>query len=141
METENNLLKLSDIEFFKEIAETGDDLFCWMDSWGRFRYVSPSAEKILGIKPDLCIGRKVIFFLHREDRRQTVKTIQNCVEKGIRSTTIENRVVSRNGEMRHLIWTVNLKCDPTGALIRINAIGKDISKRKQAYEQLLIFSL
>ncbi len=135
MEKEN-VLKLKDFEFFQELAETGDDLFCWMDSRGRFRYVSPSAEIILGMRPDRCLGKKAISFLHREDRNQTSKTIRNCVEKQMRSTTMENRIVSKTGQIRHLMWTVNLKYDANGVLIRINTVGKDISQRKLAEEQL-----
>jgi len=129
-------LKLYDIEIFRELVETGNDLFCWMDNKGLFRYVSPSAEKILGITPDLCIDRKAMDFIFKDDRRHTMDIIKKCVEKNIRSTTIENRIVHKNGETRHLMWTVNLKFDQQGALVRTNAIGKDITQRKQAEEQL-----
>ncbi|MFZ3045137.1 MAG: PAS domain S-box protein [Desulfatirhabdiaceae bacterium] len=128
----NITLKLHDIKFFQELAETGDDLFCWMDNKGHFRYVSPSAEMILGIEPDLCVDRKAMDFIYKEDRRHTMDIIKKCVEKNIRSTSIENRIVHTKGETRHLMWTVNLKFDQRGALVRINAIGKDITERKQA---------
>lgn len=129
-------MKLEDIEFFQELAETGEDLFCWIDDKGKFRYVSPSAAKILGFEPQLCIDRRAIDFVHEKDRQHTIDLFNRCAQDGVRSTTIENRIINKNRKIRHMMWTVSLKCDQRGRLVRTNAIGKDITQRKQAEEQL-----
>ncbi len=50
--------------------------------------------------------------------------------------SFENRQVSRTGEVRDMLWTVNphyeLHPEDKGALVAINAIGQDITERKRS---------
>lgn len=129
MPSENN-------DFFRELVETTDDLVIRLDRAGRFWYVSPSAEKIFGIKPNLCIGRRALSFVHKDDRRSTLESFARWVANKTKSARLENRNVSFTGEVRLMMWTINLNFDQSGALVGVNSIGRDITQMKKAEEEL-----
>ena len=53
---------------FKALVQDGSDLIAILDLNGEFTYVSPTSTMILGIKPENAIGKKMIDFIHRDDR-------------------------------------------------------------------------
>lgn len=129
-------MKSINSDFFKELVENEDDLFARIDNKGRLQYVSHSAEKILGIMPHLCIGRRVLSFVHKEDRRSTLECFVRLIANGVKKAELENRIVNSTGEIVTLIWFVHLYFDKNGILLEILTVGKVITQMKEVVNQL-----
>lgn len=116
---------------FREFVEGTDDLVVRVDPGGRFLYVNHTAERIFGLPPTECIGLLALDFVHPTDRDRTEASFAQLTRDKAPSATIENRQVSRSGEVTHLLWTVNPRRDEGGALTSITSIARDISDRQR----------
>ncbi|MES2267578.1 MAG: PAS domain-containing protein [Bacteroidota bacterium] len=52
---------------FKQLIQEGSDLIAILGDGGEFKYVSPTAERVLGIEVEELIGRDGLSFIHSED--------------------------------------------------------------------------
>jgi PAS domain S-box-containing protein len=120
---------------FREFVEGTDDLIAQVDGRGMFFYLSPSAERIFGLSPEECIGRSAFDFVHPDDRRRTREAFDEWVRDKLQSATIINRQVSINGEIHHLLWTINLDYKD-GELTGINGIARDISQQIKTEQEI-----
>lgn len=119
---------------FREFVEGTDDLVVRVDPEGRFLYVNHTAQRIFGLPPTECVGLLALDFVHPEDRDRTEASFAQLTRERLVSATIENRQVSRSGEVTRLLWTVNPRRDEQGALTSITSIARDISDRQRLEE-------
>lgn len=129
-------MKSINSDFFKDIVENEDDLFTRIDNKGRLQYLSPSAEKIIGISPNLCLGKKALSFVHKEDRRSTLECFVGLIANRVKKAELENRIVRTTGEAVTFIWFVHLYYDNNGNLLEILTVGKVITQMKEVVNQL-----
>lgn len=129
-------MKSINSDFFQKRLGNDDDLFTRIDNKGRLQYVSYSAEKITGMIPHMCLGRKAISFVYKKDRRDTLKSFAGWITNGVRKAEFENRIVSTTGEIITLVWFVHIYFDKNGALLEILAVGRVITQIKEVVEQL-----
>ena len=123
-------------ERFRELVEGSDDLVARMDGQARFTYLSPAAEKIYGLRPEQCLGRSWFSFTHPQDRPATERAFQEWIALGRASASHENRQVSHSGQVRYMLWTINLHYDRDGRVQSVNCIGRDITYLKEFEEEL-----
>ena len=69
-------------ELYRLIAEHTSDLISLLDEDGRFLYVSPSYEAVLGYNPVMLLGRTPFELLHPEDAATVPPEWQRPVAKG-----------------------------------------------------------
>lgn len=119
-------------ERYREFVEGTDDLVTQVDNEARFTFINHMAEKIYGLPPDECLGLSAFDFVHPDDRDATRKAFASWVENKVPNATFENRLVSRRGEVRDMLWTINFHHGYLGELIEVNSIGRDITERKQS---------
>ena len=124
---------------FREFVEGADDLFTRVDGDGKFVYVNRAAESVFGMKPEACIGLSAFDFIHPEDRNRTQSWFESCLKDRVSTATMENRQVSRAGEVRQMLWKCSFHYDASGTVTGINSIARDITDRKQTEEQLTVF--
>jgi PAS domain S-box-containing protein len=130
-----NTLKESE-EKYRELVERTDDLITRVDKEGKFIFVNHMSHKIFGLSPQDCVGMLAFDFTHPDDKELTRKWFDDIVAMHKTSGTIENRQVSQNGEVYHMLWTSNFHYDSYDNLIGVNGIARDITERKQAEEAL-----
>lgn len=118
-------------EQYRELVENTNDLISKVDSRGYFLYVNPAAERVLGLPPQACIGLSAFSFIHPDDRHYTQETFDRFLATGTTTGTFENRQVSRDGTVSHIIWTARFHRDQTGDVRFVTGIGRDITARKQ----------
>ena len=118
------------------MVEGTSDLVTRVDGDGRFVYVNQAAEKILGVKPKACMGLSAFEFVHPEDRKKTQEWFDDCVHRQVASATIENRQVSRTGEVFHVLCKSNFNYDDSRTVIEIDAITRDITERRRMEKSL-----
>lgn len=124
-------LRLSE-ERYRDLVEGTDNLVTQVDAQGRFTFVNHMAQKVFGLSPEQCLGLSAFDFIHPDDRERTSLAFAGWLRDKPTSITIENRQVSRDGQVRLMLWTSNPHYDQNGELVLINGIARDITDRKQA---------
>ncbi len=119
-------------EKYREVVEGTDDLITQVDGEGRFRYVNHTGQTVFGLSPEECVGLSAFSFVHAEDRARTVRWFTQCVRSRTPSASIENRQISRSGDVRHMTWTSSFHYDQEGNVEFVNGIARDITDRKLA---------
>jgi PAS domain S-box-containing protein len=123
-------------ELYRDFIEGTDDLVTRVDSRGRLTFVNRRADSVFGLDPTKCIGLSAFDFVHPDDRKDTEEAFNGWVRDRVPSATYENRQVSRAGNTRDMLWTINLHFDESGHLGGIVGIARDITERKRAEEAL-----
>ncbi len=136
LEEANEALRENE-ERFRAFVEWSENLITQVDNQGRIVYVNRMAQKAFGIPPEECIGQSAFSFVDERDRARTRDWFAACLRDHVASASIENRQVSRAGEVRDMIWTSSFHYDPQGNIERINGIARDITERKRMEKALL----
>ncbi|WP_407430273.1 PAS domain-containing protein [Arcticibacter sp.] len=112
---------------FKTLIQDGSDLITIINPNGDFKYVSPTAEKTLGVPAEALLGTNGFNFIHEEDRGQILEKITQLGD-AVRIQLAALRMIGHNGEVRwvELILT-NMQSDPAIQGIVCNA--RDVTER------------
>ena len=124
-------------ERYREIVEGTDNLVTEVDTEGRFAFVNEAARRVFGLEPRECIGRPAFDFIHPEDRERTQRHFARWIEEKKTSVTFENRQISRSGEARDMLWSINFHFDVNGEIKSIKSIARDITERKHTKQKLI----
>jgi PAS domain S-box-containing protein len=84
---------------FKMLVQDGSDLITIFDSEGVYNYASPTSLQVLGVPPEMLIGKNVFDFVHPEDR-ETAKLQFKLVESERQLKMPPFRYRHFNGEIR-----------------------------------------
>jgi PAS domain S-box-containing protein len=121
---------------FRSLVQNSSDIIALLDARRQIQYVSPPVERILGYQAGDLIGKKVIDYIHPQDKviaRVGFSTVDHSLEA--RGRPIEFRIRHANGSWRWLEAVGNnFLDDPNVAGIVVNA--RDISNRKRVEEKL-----
>ena len=121
----------------RELVETTDSLVARVDVRGCYTYINHVARRVFGISPQACIGRSAFEFVHPEDRQSTMAAFEGWVGKKERGAALENRLVGRDGRIRHMLWNVNPIYDERGAVTGVSGIATDITLLKETEKELI----
>jgi diguanylate cyclase (GGDEF)-like protein/PAS domain S-box-containing protein len=120
--------------WFEAVVEHATDVVCLLDPDGTIRWVSPSAQRVLGYGADK-VGTSMALLLHPEDRDRVVAAFHSAVANPAPGTATEFRIAHADGGWRHFeTIATNLLDDPDVAGIVANS--RDITERVEAAEQL-----
>ncbi len=133
MEAERSL-RQSD-KRLRNVFEHSSDLIGIANPDGTIRFLSPSAERLLGYHPEELVGRNMMELVHPDDLPLAVSTFSLLASEPGSSATVVNRLQRRDGS---IIWMetigLNLCADPLVGGVVVNA--RDITERKRAEEAL-----
>lgn len=122
---------------YRLIAEHAHDIFARHSPEGLLTFLSPAAEAILGVDPQIMIGQDIVKFVHPDDQpsmREEIKKLGDTTD----SVRLTFRIQHIDG---HFVWveaTVQAIYDKeSGKMVEAIAITRDISERKE-YEQKLL---
>lgn len=121
---------------YREVVEGTEDLITQVDSQGRLLFVNHAAQKIFGLEPEECLGLSALDFVHPQDRAATQMAFQDCLRERRTVVTWGNRQIGRNGEVHFLHWTCNFHYDPSGMLIHVNGIARNMTELQKVQEAL-----
>lgn len=120
---------------FRLIAENMRDLICLHEPDGRYLYLSPSCQPLLGYHPDELIGTDPSELIHPDDRdRIRLENHSLALQNEPASTTYRIRTQSGN-----YIWLETLTqpiLNQSGEVIRWQTASRDVTERVHAEEQL-----
>ncbi|MGG6298209.1 bifunctional diguanylate cyclase/phosphodiesterase [Leptolyngbya sp. AN02str] len=120
---------------YRLLAENMNDLVCLHDVQGRYLYVSPSCEALLGYQYEEMIGQDAYNFLHPDDRDRIFQEAHSAVTSG-KPTPITYRIRQKSG---HYIWFETLTkpiLDAAGDIVQLQTTSRDVTERIQAQNRL-----
>ncbi len=103
------------------------DMLCVAGFDGYFKQLNPSWSKTLGFSDSELIGKKLIDFVHPEDRKRTIAEVAKLMAARTNGISLENRFRCKDGSYRWLLW--NSTAYPERQIIY--AVAHDITERKQ----------
>lgn len=119
---------------FRTIAEEATELIAEFDSKGRYRYVSPSYETLLGYPPESLLDTNAERLIHPDDNDGSRRKFSQAFAERVPSNSV-HRLKHANGAWR---WFEN-----SGRAYRLSngqrrfvSIGHDVTERVQAQQAL-----
>lgn len=120
---------------FQALIENAPDGITLIDREGKFKYISPSARRIFGYRPDEEMTLTPDQCTHPDDLSMVVNALNDVINNPSLTPTIQYRFINRDGSWRWIESTIsNLLFKPGIESIAFNF--RDIGERRQAEETL-----
>ncbi|MBW4679202.1 MAG: CHASE3 domain-containing protein [Microcoleus vaginatus WJT46-NPBG5] len=120
-------------ERFRSLIENALDIITVLDERGTVRYESPSAEKVLGYKPENLVNQNFFGYIHPDDVGTALETFTHALENSGVALSIEFRFQHHDGSWLVLEAIGQKFLDVSGA-INFVVNSRDITERKRAEE-------
>ncbi len=133
-EQDDQMLKHSENRF-RQMIENGSDVITVLDQTGIVKYVSPSAEKVLGYRPDTQVGIDGFSMVHPDDLPRVQAAFVEALSNPGEAVTLEYRVKHADGSWRNVEASGKNLLD-TPAIRGIVVNSRDVTERRKAEEQL-----
>ena len=121
-------------ENYRMLVENQTDLVVKVDKEGRFLYVSPSYCNMFGKTEEELLGSTFLPLVHEDDQKSTKEAMESLYSPP-HEVFLEQRAMTKDG-WRWLAWNDTAVLDLEGNVSEIIGVGRDITKRKEAEEQL-----
>ncbi len=122
---------------FKSLVQEGSDLIGIIDKEGNYLYVSPTSTTILGIAPEFFVGKNALEFIHREDVKKTLASLQSIVTTH-RVKSEPYRFQNKKGEWRW-VETILTNMLDNPAVKGIVANSRDITDKIEDENRVILF--
>lgn len=116
---------------YRSLLEVSPDPIIMYDDLGRATYVNPAFEETFGWSVEELLGKQVDF-VPPESKEETQVAITKVFAEG--KTGFETKRLTKTGQKLEVLVSASLHTDSDGKPIGIEAIFRDISKRKRAEE-------
>lgn len=121
---------------FKHLVENSYDIIYAIDLKGRFTYLSPAWERLLGYNVDSVLNEHFEPFTHPDDIDRLYKLFNNIQATRTRLAIDEYRLKTRDGEYRWFNTNASVILDENNQVIGFSGTARDVTKRKQLELQL-----
>jgi diguanylate cyclase (GGDEF)-like protein/PAS domain S-box-containing protein len=102
---------------------------------GELTYVNPAYARHYGLRPEQMLGHNLFDHVEPADRDGVRNAIESVLRSG-QAANHENRILrTDDGASRWIAWTNSRQSDRLGQPL-LHSVGRDITERKQAEEQL-----
>ncbi len=120
---------------FRALIEHSSDVIVILSAEGKLRYVSASAEPMLGFGPEEATGMSILESVHPEDIQPVADSFARLLQKPGATVQIELRTKDKGGSWHTLEATAtNLLHDPAVEGIVVNY--RDVTEHKKAEDSL-----
>jgi PAS domain S-box-containing protein len=121
-------------EHFRLLIENALDLIGVLEKDGTVRYISPSSQRVLGMRPDEITGQNVLNLIHPEDQKNAREAIARVFSAPGAGHSFVIRVRSRSGRWR-LLESIGKAHKEPSAGWRAVVNARDITDRKEAEDE------
>ncbi len=118
------------------IVESSDDAIVSKDLQGIITSWNKGAERIFGYTSEEIIGRSVLTIIPEELQHEEPEILGN-LRAGKRVEHYETKRVTKDGRVIDVSLTISPIKDPTGRIIGVSKIARNISDLKRAQEALI----
>jgi PAS domain S-box-containing protein len=123
---------------YRGLIESQHDMILRMDGVGEITFVNDAYCTTFGLRRDAVLGRSAVDprnnIVHRDDLPETLRAIRALDDPPHRSR-VDNRVRTPDG-WRWISWEACAIHDETGAVVEVQAVGRDVTERRAAEEAL-----
>jgi PAS domain S-box-containing protein len=123
-------------EKFRSIVETSPNMIWETDLQGKFRYMSPMVQTILGYTPEEVIGKSILDLVPEEAKSAAMQELMRMVSSEGTISPIEFPARHRNGSDIILEIRPARLTGTDGKLTGLLGVCVDITERKKAEEAL-----
>ncbi len=123
-------------ERYRIISENSSDCICLQTADGRFVFVSPSSEEILGYTPEELQELRLRAIIHEDHLRAVSDQMLKVIQGEQQDATISFRARHKNGEYLWLETKAGAIYDSKGGLLYLQTSTRDIHDRVLAEEKL-----
>ena len=116
---------------YRAVVEDQTELICRYEPDGTLAFVNGAYANFFGVDEDEVVGKTFIPRLDPKSRR----LLEDWLEKAGPSSPVldhEQRQTRSDGELRWILWTNRVILDHKKRVIEIQAVGRDITERKDA---------
>ncbi len=121
-------------EKYKFLVEHQIEVVAKIDAQGRLNYVSPTCCRLLGKSESELLGTEFWHFIHEDDVEEGMR-IWDKIHHPPHESCLEQRIKTVNG-IRWYAWSLKAILDDKGRFVACNAVGRDITKKKQTEKYL-----
>ncbi|MDD2782265.1 PAS domain S-box protein [Sulfuricurvum sp.] len=118
-------------EKFRALVESTNDLIWEIDQNGKYSYLSPSVETLLGYTPQEVLGKSPFDFMPPEESQRLGAVFQKLVSEQAPILTLENTNICKDGTIKVLETSGVPYFNEKGELSGYRGIDRDISERKR----------
>ncbi len=123
-------------ERFRLLAEHTSDLVCLHEPDGRYLYVSPSCQALLGYRPEELLGKDPYEFLAPDDRERVRREHHEPVLARRETQVVTYRFRRADGDYTWLETVTEPVPGAGGEVARLVTSSRDVTERRRAQEQL-----
>jgi PAS domain S-box-containing protein len=124
-------------EFVRHLIACFPDLIAVFDCEGRFKFVSPRVQDVLGAPAEEFVGQAHDFGIHPEDQRKVTETFQRMISGESQAAEMEFRARHADGSWRILRASAGPLFDADGKISGVVSSVRDITETKEFEQQLL----
>lgn len=122
---------------FRHLADSAHDFIWIIDVAGRFRYVSPSVEAMLGYRPEEIIGQPLDTVASRGSASASYEEIRHVLQtRELRFPRTELKYIRKDSSSLWVEVMVNLQRDERGRILGFYGIARDIDEQHKMRSQM-----
>ncbi|HEV2733904.1 MAG TPA: PAS domain S-box protein, partial [Longimicrobiaceae bacterium] len=133
LERENAELR-SRAGLFQQMVENDLEIHHVVDAEGRFLYMSPSVEQVLGYRPEELVGTSSAGLVHPDDLEAPLRLLREHERHLGRFHFLEQRIRHRDGGWRRMEVAGKFATSPDGVPV-VLVYSRDITRRREAEEE------
>ncbi|MFN8095670.1 MAG: response regulator [Vicinamibacteria bacterium] len=118
---------------FRGLVEVADDVIFRTGSDGRFTYVNPAVQDVLGYEPSDLLGRRFLDFVRPDYREQARRYYEDQRQQGIPNTYCEFPMITQSGQELWVGQRVQLVMHGD-RFAGLQGLARDITPRNLAQE-------
>ena len=120
---------------FQDVTHSTGDWIWETDDQGRYTYVSPVVEEVLGYKPQEIIGKYFYDLFHPDNKEELKKAALEVFSKKQMFKNLLNRNIKKDGQVVITESTAVPIVTGNGRLLGYRGADRDITERKKAEEE------
>ncbi len=122
---------------FRDVSDAVGEFIWEVDLAGRYTFVSPRVQEVLGRPPAEVLGRHPFEWLPPDDSGGTVERSDQIVESGEAFRNFEHRIRRSDGEILWISASGVPRFDDEGTLVGYRGASLDISASRRHQQELL----
>lgn len=124
-------------EFVRRLVACFPDIITVLDTVGRYTFVSPRVQEVLGYTAEEFIGLRLEERPHPEDRASLLEFFRRLTSGEIPFGAVEYRTTHKNGGWRMVRANASPLTNAEGQIIGVVASARDVTEARQMQAQLL----
>jgi PAS domain S-box-containing protein len=121
---------------YRQIVNSAKDMIYRLTPAGHFTFVNPAAAASVKSSVEECVGLNFLSLIRKDFRENAIQFYQQQVREKIPVTYFEFPVIAKDETEIWVGQNVQLEIED-GEVVELQAVGRDITSRKQMEEQLL----